>query len=98
MALDFSINFQSLRALSGEVKKKSEDYSQEIKKIYDTIDKLSANWVGEDYKALANKVLEYKPTMETLGRIIDNYGVFLNSAADKIEGVQQNLKNSVPTD
>ncbi len=98
MASDFSINFQNLRNLGGEVKKKSADYSAEIKKIYDIIDKLSANWAGEDYKALADKVLEYKSTMETLGRVIDNYGLFLNSAADKIEGVQQNLKNSVPTD
>ncbi len=69
----------------------AETYMTSVKQLYETVDNLKANWEGSDNMQFVSTITGYKPNIEALGRVIGNYGVFLQETANSLEKLQAEI-------
>lgn len=72
----------------------AESYLAEVKVLYDTVDNLTSSWQGSDNVSFANTVNGYRENIEALGKVVGNYGVFLQETANKLAELQSEIANS----
>lgn len=89
----FSDTFQ-IRTLGNNVNTKADLYAAEVAKIYNNINMLTQAWEGDDNKAYIEKVNSHKTTIENLGKAINDYGNFLISTANSLEGLNDEIANA----
>lgn len=65
-------------------------YKDSVKNIYEVVNNLQEIWQGADNQAFANQVNSYRGNIDALGSSIDNYGVFLQETAFKLQELQAN--------
>ena len=79
--MNIQADTSSLRTLGNQVLENASEYQNEVSKVYESVDNLSASWQGADNQEYVNKVNEYKESIEALGKAIGNYGQFLVDTA-----------------
>ena len=92
--MNIQADTSSLRTLGNQVLENASEYQNEVLKVYESVDNLSASWQGADNQEYVNKVNEYKESIEALGKAIGNYGQFLVDTATNIERVQDEIRSS----
>jgi len=90
--MNVSADFDQIRRLGQEVQGQAGSYNSETKKIYGAVDNLKNSWKGADNQGYINKVNEQRKTIEDLGKVIENYGLFLIETANHLEKVQAEIK------
>ncbi len=91
---DISSNLESLRSLGKDIESKSAEYAAEVKKIYTSVDNLRNGWAGPDNQSYVTRVNEHKEQITELGKVIDDYGRFLQVTANQLGQVQQDISNA----
>ena len=89
--MNISANMDAIRTLGVEVEGKGNEYIGEVNKIYQAVEELRNGWQGEDNQAYITKVNEYKETITSLGRVIEDYGNFLKQTADNLQRLQDDI-------
>ena len=85
-------NMDAIRKLGQQVQSQSAEYNGETKKIYASVDQLEQAWTGADNQTYIGKVKEQRQTIEDLGKVIDNFGIFLVDTANNLQKVQDEIK------
>lgn len=89
--MNIAANMEAINKLGSEVQNEGSAYLTETKKIYATIDDLRTKWEGADNTAYISKINENKPTIEALGKVINNYGIFLVDTAKNMKRIQDEI-------
>lgn len=87
-------NMGEITAMGNNVAQQAEAYLNNVNKIYSVVDSLAQKWEGADNQQYIQKVNEYKPDMENLGKVIDGYGQFLKSTASTLSQVQSDIASA----
>lgn len=94
MAMNITIDTGKVRTIGNKVKTEAGNYASEVKKLYTTVEALSNSWSGADNQEFVKKVEGYKETIEALGKVVENYGIFLTETATNMEKVQSEIKTA----
>lgn len=88
------VNTEGLGASGTSISGLAADYKEKIAYIYSKINELSTTaFVGEEMKTYSAKMEDYRPIMDKLGNIIDDFGIFMTKAANTYSNVQEQAKN-----
>ena len=82
---------EELRTQGRKLVSNAEQYLQEVKKLYATVDNLRAIWQGDDNQIYVSKVYSYKSNIDALGQVIGNYGVFLQETGNSLEKLNADI-------
>ncbi len=82
---------EELRTQGRKLVSNAEQYLQEVKNLYTTVDNLRANWQGGDNQSYVSKVYSYKSNIDALGQVIGNYGVFLQETGNSLEKLNADI-------
>lgn len=91
---NISANMDAIRTLGGKVKENGEAYIQEVNRIYQAVEELRNGWQGADNQSFVNKVNEYKDPITNLGKVINDYGTFLESTASTLQNLQDDIASA----
>ena len=69
-------------------------YADLVKKIFDEIDTLRTKWVGIDQTSFIKNILSKKPSLDNLGKVINDYGNFLTESASFIGQAQGEIADA----
>ena len=68
----------------------AQSFQDNVKKLYVTIDNLvHSNYTSPDAIQLANEIGQYRPQMDRMAKIINDYGEYLISFAGNVVNNQQ---------
>ena len=88
-------NFESMERASSDIKRISANYRENVSKVYDLIQGISSYYEGEDYNTFVETTNELKPTINSLGDMVENYGIHLHNAATRLRDTQErNVQNA----
>ena len=71
----------------------AEAYLAAVKELYAAVDGLKATWQGSDNQQFAATVGSYKENIDALGKVMGNYGVFLQETGNSLEKLQADIAN-----
>ncbi len=71
----------SLGQVSGE-------YHSTIREIYSELDRLRDAWEGASSNEYMGKLESYRGNIEAVGRVINNYGIFLQETGRNLEQME----------
>lgn len=82
---------EQIRTAGKSLISNAESYLASVKSLYETVDNLKANWQGVDNQNFAATVYGYKENIDALGKVIGNYGVFLQETGNNLEKLQADI-------
>lgn len=82
---------EELRTAGKKLVSNAESYLGSVKRIYEAVDNLRANWQGTDNQSFVATVYSYKENIDALGKVIGNYGVFLQETGNSLEKLQAEI-------
>ncbi len=82
---------EQIRTAGQKLVANAESYLQSVKALYDIVDNLNANWKGSDNQQFVGTVNGYKENINALGKVIGNYGEFLQHTANSLEKLQSEI-------
>ena len=82
---------EEIRTAGKKLVSNAETYLAAVKRIYSTVDELKTHWQGADNQQFAATVYSYKENIDALGRVIGNYGVFLQETGNSLEKLQADI-------
>ncbi|MFA5693056.1 MAG: WXG100 family type VII secretion target [Acholeplasmataceae bacterium] len=92
--MKMTANIDALRKLGIDIQQEADSYNGEVNKVYAAVDNLGTHWKGADNQSYVNKVNEYKEAITALGKLVNNYGIFLVDTAKNIERIQSEIAES----
>ena len=84
-----------MTVIGNNTKSNADEVRSNINKIYSNIDDLSSRWKGADNQAYVAKTNEYRPDMDKLVEVLDNFGTFLIDAANSYQSTQDSIINEL---
>ena len=82
---------EELRTAGKNLVTNAESYLGSVKRLYETVDNLKADWSGSDNQQFVATVYGYRENIEALGQVIGNYGVFLQETGNSLEKLQAEI-------
>lgn len=89
----FGASYEAMQTIAKETNDAAKKYMENIDSIYKLIDRTSEIWKGTDNIQFINSAIEYKETLSNLGKVINNYAIFLEKAAISTSRTQEAVKN-----
>lgn len=90
-----STNMTDLKNLGKQVEDNGAEYLNEAENIYKLMDELNSEWKGQDASGFVNKAYDDRPHIESLGKLICNYGLFLQQTSDGYTRVQEHNVSAI---
>ena len=84
-------NMEEMSNLARGINTDCVDYMDTIKAIYAITDDLKANWQGVDNQAYAKRLDEQRASIESIGRVVNNYAQELQRAAADLTRAQDEI-------
>lgn len=72
--MNLSVNPAVLRQLGLNVQEQANEYKNEVRNIYSTINDINSHWQGFDAKDFITQAESYQDIINTLGVVIEQYG------------------------
>lgn len=94
MAIKIKAVTDELTSISGVLGMLSQQFLDEVKKMYDSLESLNANWKGKGSDQYYVSINNRKPDVEALGKIIGQYSDFINKAARIYETTDNDIASS----
>jgi uncharacterized protein YukE len=70
------------------------EYNNAVNELYKIVDNLTTSWQGTDNVAFANKVNGYKEEIIALGKVVENYAIFLNRSSGSLNDLQTDISSA----
>lgn len=85
-----------LRANGNKLVETSRQFKQNVDKIYATKNQLiQTNFVSPEARAIGNEIETYRNDLDKMTRVIEEYGMFLQNAANKVVRNQQQIIDEI---
>lgn len=86
----------TLRTKGNEIIDESRAFTENNNKIYETIEEMiNNNYIDPAARAIAAEIMSYRDDLETMAKIINNYGEFYIAASNKVIRNQDNIISSI---
>lgn len=82
---------EEIRTAGQRLVSNAETYLGSVKALYEIVDNLNNTWQGSDNKSFVATVNGYKENINALGKVIGNYGEFLQHTANSLEKLQSEI-------
>ncbi len=86
-------NYGELDQEAKEINQAANDYIKAVNDLYKIVDLQSA-WEGADNLNFVNTVNGYKTDITDLGKIVNNYAIFLDKSVEVISNTQQDISDA----
>ena len=70
------------------------DYVNAVNDLYKIVDDLQSVWQGIDNLNFVNTVNSYKKDITDLGKIVNNYAIFLDKTVETLSNTQQGISDA----
>lgn len=91
MNFNLSANPEGIAASGKKVTMSGAAYADATKNLFAEVDSLRLNWDGADNQEFVNTVYGYKENIDALGKVIDNYGIFLQETGGSLAKLQSDI-------
>jgi len=82
---------EQMRQRAGEVRYQGESYQEVINRMQGIINELQTEWEGQASRAFADQFERLKPSFNDMRRLIDDIGQQLDSTANAVEQMDQDI-------
>ena len=86
-------NYGELDQEAKQLNQAANDYIKAVNDLYKIVDLQSA-WEGADNLNFVNTVNGYKTDITDLGKIVNNYAIFLDKSVEVISNTQQDISDA----
>ena len=83
------VNYEEVAQGASYLQQKSNDYQQMIEQIYARMHQMESIWQGSDHQAFISQLEQFRPQLQKLTGIIQEYSKYLYKSAAFYQQVQQ---------
>ena len=87
--MKITVNIEEVAQGAAYLKQKSSQYQQMIEQIYACMHQMQAVWHGSDHQAFINQLDQFRPHLQKLTNVIDEYAQYLSQSARLYQQVQE---------
>lgn len=87
--MNINVNFEELKQTAKTIQNYSEQYEQTIQSMYSRVQELQTIWKGADNQAFVEQMQSFRPELNRLKDVIQQYSHFLNTSATAYETLQK---------
>ncbi len=87
-------DYNEIHSAAKQISNAANDYNSNVLELYNIVDNLASVWKGDDNVAFINTVNSYKKDILALGSVVNNYAIFLESAAVNLENTQSGIRDA----
>ena len=87
-------NYGELVQQAKEINQSANDYISAVNDLYKIVDDLQSVWQGVDNLNFINTVNGYKKDITDLGKIVNNYAIFLDKTVETLSNTQQGISDA----
>ena len=88
----FLVEPEIVRQKGREMVNLSDEFNANMNKLYNTMDQmLATDYMAPEAYTLADEIRKFKPELNTMRTIINNYGTFCMNTSTDVENNQQDL-------
>ena len=87
--MKISVNIEEVAQGAAYLKQKSCQYQQMIEQIYARMHQMQAVWHGSDHQAFINQLDQFRPHLQKLTNVIDEYAQYLSQSARLYQQLQE---------
>ena len=88
------LSYEEMQELARNAHNGVSDFIAEATEFFNEVEKLAESWSGSDHLAFSNAVLSYKKDIENLGKVCNDYAVYLDDAAVVVSGAQDEVRHA----
>ena len=92
--MNLQANLGQMSYEAKEIQDAAVEYNNAVNELYKIVDNLSSSWQGTDNVAFANKVNGYKEEIIALGKVVENYAIFLNRSSGSLNDLQTDISSA----
>ena len=87
--MKISVDYSEVYQASVYVKNKADSYNDLIQNLYKTVEQMQSIWQGVDHLAFQNQLEEFRPSLNEMYQVIQEYSNVLKQTASVYEQLQQ---------
>lgn len=92
--MNLQANLGQMNYDAKEIQDAAIEYNNAVIELYKIVDNLTTSWQGADNVAFANTVNGYKEEIVALGKIVNNYALFLNQSSTSLNDLQGDISSA----
>lgn len=92
--MNLQANLGQMNYDAKEINDAAIEYNNAVTELYKIVDNLTTSWQGTDNVAFANKINSYKAEILTLGKVVNNYAIFLNESSGSLSDLQSDITSA----
>ena len=87
--MQIKVDYDQVHQSALNIKQKAMQYEETIQKIYGRMHQMQSIWQGADNQAFIDKLEQFRPQLERMRDIIEQYGLYLQKSAENYQALQQ---------
>lgn len=87
--MKISVDYSEVYQASVYVKNKADSYNDLIQNLYKKVEQMQSIWQGVDHLAFQNQLEEFRPSLNEMYQVIQEYSNVLKQTASVYEQLQQ---------
>lgn len=87
--MQIKVNYEEVYQGSLTLKQKATQYDEVIQRIYMRMHELQGVWQGSDNQVFIDKLEQFKPQLNRMTQIIEQYANYLQKSANTYQSIQQ---------
>ena len=87
--MKISVDYSEVYQASVYVKNKADSYNDLIQNLYKKVEQMQSIWQGADHLAFQNQLEEFRPSLNEMYQVIQEYSNVLKQTASVYEQLQQ---------
>lgn len=86
--MKINVCMEELSQSASYLKSKASEYDAIVQKIYTTMHQLETIWEGKDNQAFIQQLDSFRPQLNRMREVVEQYGNYLQSCANQYEQLQ----------
>lgn len=87
--MQIRVDYEQVHQSASMIKQKAAQYDETIQKIYSRMHQMQSVWQGSDNQAFIDKLEQFKPQLNRMTEIIEQYALYLQKSADNYQALLQ---------
>ena len=87
--MQIRVDYEQVHQSASMIKQKAAQYDETIQKIYSRMYQMQSVWQGSDNQAFIDKLEQFKPQLNRMTEIIEQYALYLQKSADNYQALLQ---------
>lgn len=82
---EIKVNSQVLRDAASQIKSGGQNFQELMGEMTQGLESLGSLWEGDAFNSFMQQLNSLRPSLESYAKVINDYGVFLDTAAEQYE-------------